>query len=327
MLVRSCLAAVALLAAFAVAPAAALAQSWPTATVKLILPLGPGSGADIGARLFADRLSKKWGQSIVVENRPGGDSILAITSFIAANDQHTLLFGPSAAFTAHPYTQPKLTYNPADIVPIARVSTTLVAMSVPASAKEQTLAELVARIKAEPGTLNWAAITGLDDFVFQSFVKANGLVASRVPYRDAVQAMNDLAEGRIHLVDAAFAIARPHVEGGKVKVLAFMNARRAPILPDIPTTTEAGFPALRFDGLVGLYGPRGMPAAVRDQIAADVAAVAANPEIVARLSATGQVVNAGNPTEFAASIDEQRATAAAASKALGLTPVTYTPAQ
>ena len=309
-------------------PTPAAAQSpapWPQATVKFILPLGPGSGADIGARMFADRLGKLWGQAIVVENRPGGDSILAITAFIGANDQHTLLWGPAAAFTAHPYTQSKLPYDPSAIVPIARVTNTLVAMSVPATAKEATLADLVARIKAEPGKLNWAAMTGLDDFVFQSFVKANGLLAARVPYRDAVQALNDLAEDRIQLFDAAYAISRPQVEAGKVKVLAFMNSSRAPVLPDVPTVREAGFPALEFDGLVGLYGPRGLPIEARQRIAADVIAVAKDAEILSRLTATGQVVNPGSPAEFEASIQKQRDLAAAAGKVLGITPVQYVP--
>src|SRR5262249_26290692 len=94
------------------------AQTWPQRTVKFVLPLGPGAGADIGARLLADRLNKKWGQPVVVENRPGGDSIVAIGAVLGANDDHTLLFGPSSSFVAHPYQHAKLPYNPDEIVPI-----------------------------------------------------------------------------------------------------------------------------------------------------------------------------------------------------------------
>ena len=98
------------------------AQAWPVRTVKFILTLGPGSGADIGARLVADKLSAQWGQPVVVENRAGGDGFVAITAFTSARDDHTLLFGPASSFTAHPYLHQKLPYDPRDLVPVARVS-------------------------------------------------------------------------------------------------------------------------------------------------------------------------------------------------------------
>src|SRR5476651_255806 len=123
-------AAIIFLSAFAL-PTSVQAQSWPQRTVKFIVPLGPGSGVDIGARLFADRLSKKWGQSVVVENQPGGDGIVAITTFLNANDNHVLLMAPASSFTAHPYQHDKLPYNPNDMIPVARVSNTIVAYSVP----------------------------------------------------------------------------------------------------------------------------------------------------------------------------------------------------
>jgi tripartite-type tricarboxylate transporter receptor subunit TctC len=109
------------------------AQSWPTRTVKFIVPLGPGSGVDIGGRMFADRLSKKWGQPGVIENRPGGDGIVAITAFLTANDDHTLLLSPASTFTAHPFLHDKLPYKLSDLTPVARVSNTIVSYSVPSS--------------------------------------------------------------------------------------------------------------------------------------------------------------------------------------------------
>ena len=97
-------------------------QSWPQRPVKFILPLGPGSGADIGARLIAEKLAAKWGQPVVVENRPGGDGFVAINAFVSARDDHMLLFGPASSFTAHPYLHDKLPYDPRDLAPVARVS-------------------------------------------------------------------------------------------------------------------------------------------------------------------------------------------------------------
>src|SRR5579864_8806585 len=102
------------------------AQNWPQRNVRFIVPLGPGSGADIGARLFADRLTARWGKPVVVENSPGGDGIVAIAAFIGAHDDHTLLFSPASTFTAHPYLHEKLPYDQADLLPVARVSNTLV---------------------------------------------------------------------------------------------------------------------------------------------------------------------------------------------------------
>ena len=308
-----------LLAALAtLSTAPALAQGWPSRTVKLILPLGPGAGADIGARLFADRLTKLWGQPIVVENRPGGDSMVAIGAFIGANDDHTFLWGPAAAFTAHPFTHPKLPYDAAEIVPIARVSITLVSLTVPAASPIKTVADIVTEARAAPGKLNWAAVTGLNDFVFRSFVKSLNLDMVRVPYRDPVQALNDLSENRIQVYSSAYAIARPQVEGGKVRVVALTNAEPAKALAGIPTVGQAGYPVLEFDGLVGIYGTRIVSSQIRDRIAADVVAVGNDPEIEQRLTATGQVMAPGKAAEFEASIERQRKSAAATAKVLGI---------
>lgn len=301
------------------APGSSTTDSWPQRTVKLILPIGPGSGADIGARLLADRLSKSWSQSVVIENRPGGDSMVAIGAFLAADDGHTFLWGPSSTFTAHPYLHAKLPYDPRELVPLVRFTNTVVSVVVPADLGVASLPELVARIKAEPGKLNWAAVTGINDFLFRSFVKTSELDISRVPYRDGVQALNDVSEGRIQVYSAAYAITRPQVEAGKVRVIAVANTARASMLPNIPTAREAGYPAIEFDGLVGLYGRSGTPQAVKDKLAADIKAVAADPTIVDRLAATGQVLNFGTSAEFIAAVDRQRDVAAAAAKLLGLT--------
>jgi tripartite-type tricarboxylate transporter receptor subunit TctC len=143
------------------------AQDWPTRPVKFILTLGPGSGADIGARLLSDRLTRKWGQPIVVENRPGGDGLVAINAFVNAKDDHVLLFAPSSSFIAHPYQHENLSYKPSDLATIARVSNTVVAISVPADFPAKTLKEVVDAARAKPGELNWAGLTGALDIIFE----------------------------------------------------------------------------------------------------------------------------------------------------------------
>ena len=315
-LVAAVLALFPLLASPAVA-----ADAWPNRPVRFIVTLGPGSGVDIGARLFADKLSARWGQPVVVENRPGGDGMLAITSFLSAHDDHTLLVSPVSSFTAHPYFHDKLPYDPKDLIPIARISKTVVAVSVPASLNVNSLKELEALARAKPGQLNWTTATGFTDFVFAGYLHAVGLNMAKVPYKNPAGAATDLAAGVIQVYMPAYAIVRPQVEAGTVKVLAVTNHERAPAIPNVPTAAEAGYPSLEFDGLVGLFGPPGIADDVRSKIADDIRAVAADPEIVKRLTATGQIVSPGNSAEFAASIAQQREQVAAVAKLVGNKPI------
>jgi tripartite-type tricarboxylate transporter receptor subunit TctC len=302
-------------------PAAAQsARTWPQRSVKVIVTLGPGSGVDIGARLLADRLSVRWGEPVVIENRPGGDGLVAIGAFVAAaNDDHVLLAAPSGSFTAHPFLYKNLPYKSGDLAPIARISNTIVVVAVPASLAVGSFADLVALVRTQPGRLNWAGTTASNEFLFAAFLKSAGLDMSKVPYRNLVEAANDLATGRLEVNVTAFAIARPQLEAGKIKLLAVTNTARASILPDLPTVAEAGYPELTLDGLVGFFGPANMAEKVREVIAADVRA-AMDAIVEDRLNLTGQVPHFGGPAQFAAEIEQQRARLAVAAKALGIVP-------
>jgi tripartite-type tricarboxylate transporter receptor subunit TctC len=303
----------------ALAPAPAASQSWPTRPVKFILTLGPGSGADIGARLLSDRLTKKWGQPIVVENRPGGDGIVAINAFVGAQDDHVLLFAPSSSFIGHPYQHDNLSYKPGDLAPIARVSNTVVTISVPVGLPVKTMKELIELARGKPGELNWAGLTGALDIMFEGWLKSIGVDLKKVPYRNPVEAGNDLAAGRVQVYESAYAIARPHIEAGKIKVLVVTNTARASVIPDIPTVAEAGYPALTIDGLVGLFGPPSMPMELRERLAADIKEIIDGDAVVKdRLILTAQIPNPGGPAEFAKSIADQRAILAKAAKDLGI---------
>jgi tripartite-type tricarboxylate transporter receptor subunit TctC len=292
-------------------------EAWPTRSVKFILTLGPGSGADIGARLFADRLAQRWGQPVVVENRPGGDGLVAINAFVSAHDDHQLLFSPTSSFTAHPFLHDHLPYRASDLAPIARISNTVIAIAAPASLNVNSLDQLVALARAEPGKLNWAGVTGALDFLFAGWLKRAGLDIAKVAYKNPVDAANDLAEGRVQVYEAALAIVRPQLQSGKIKLLAVTNTVRAPSQPTVPTVQEAGQPELTIDGLVGLFGPADMPIALRRRIAADIGAVA-DDTIKERLVTTGQLLNIGGPEQFEKSIDAQRAQVAAFAKELGI---------
>src|SRR5580692_3252326 len=312
--------ALALIAVAAVTLVASAETKWPTRPVRFILTLGAGSGSDIGARLLADRLSPRWGQPVVVENRTGGDAIVAINAFVSAHDDHVLLFAPSSSFTAHPFLHDNLPYQPSDLVPITRVSNTIITISVPASLNVNSLKELAALARAQPGKLDWAGVTGAHEFVFAGWLKQLGLNMVEVPYRNPVDAANDLAENRVQVYEAALAIVRPQLESGKIKLLAVTNSVRAPTEPNLPTVAEAGYPALSIDGLVGLFGPTGMPLELRQRITADIRAVV-DSTIEDRLTTTGQLTNVGGPEEFGKSIDEQRAKIADFAKQLGINPM------
>ena len=318
--VQRSLLALALLAPFVLGAPPAQAQSWPQRTVKFLLPLGPGSGVDIGSRLLADRLAARWGQPVVVENRHGGDAVVAISAFVNANDDHLLLMTPTSSFTAHPYLHDNLPYKAADLLPIARVSNTLITIGVPAPLEVSSLEQLISLARAQPGKLNWAGVTGALDFLFAGFLQRHGLSMTKVPYRNPVEAANDLAEGRVQMYMAALAIVRPQLQAGKVKLLV-TNTVRAPAAPHVATLKEAGYGELAFDGLVGLFGPTGMPKELRERIAADIrAVVAADPVIGERLTASGQILNIGGPAEFGQATREQRDKVAAIAKDLGVKP-------
>jgi tripartite-type tricarboxylate transporter receptor subunit TctC len=315
------IAAAAIATALQFAAGAQAQQTYPTRTVRLILPFGPASATDITARLLADRLGARWGKSVVVENRPGGDGLVSIKAFIDAHDDHTLYFGPAGAFLVHLYDpdQSAPPYDLSDIVPIAQVYVTVLAISVPTSLHIDTMDQLVALARAEPGTLNVAAATGNSDFLIYGFFKQMGLQIVKVPYRDIMQAPNDLAENRIQVMSTSLAVAQPMMRAGRIKVLLVTSKQRALGAPDIPTAAEAGYPALTMETAGGVYGPKGMAEALRERIAADFRDVAANdPVIGKRLADTGQIMTLRGPADFAKSIKEQNEQLAGIAKVLGM---------
>ena len=165
---------------------AAAQQAYPTRSVRFILPFNPASASDITARMFADRLSARWGKPVVVENRPGGDGLISLQAFNTANDDHTLWFGPAGIFTVLPYDHDDA--MPFDLksglVPVVSVSDVVLAVSVPASMNVNSIDQLIALAKAQPGKLNAAAAQGISDFLLFGWIKDRDLQIVKVPYRD-----------------------------------------------------------------------------------------------------------------------------------------------
>jgi tripartite-type tricarboxylate transporter receptor subunit TctC len=294
------------------------AENYPSRAVRFILPFGPASATDITARLFTDRLAARWGKPVVIENRPGGDGLVSVSAFLAANEDHTLLFGPAGTFALHRYESTKPPYDAErDLVPVASVSNIILAVSVSPALNISSIDQLVARARAQPGRLNAAAASGISDFLLFGFFKRSGVDVAKVPYRDILQAPNDLAEGRIDILMSSFAVVQPLMQARGVKVLAVTSRERPPTAEDIPTVAQAGFPELEMESLVGLFAPRVMPDALRERLAADIAHVF-EPTIGARLAHTGQIVRILGPAPFAAGIAAQRAKLAEIAQALGI---------
>ena len=310
-----------LLSWVASAAAESSAESWPQRTVRIIVPIGSGSTTDIAARLFADRLADRWKQAVIVENRPGADGQIGVTAFVGMHDDHALLYSFGAPLTVLPLVREKLPYDPErDLVPIAAGTHTFGTVSVATSLNVGSLAELVALARSTPGKLNCFASAGAFTYLLAGFLQSAGVDMVPVAYREQNLALQDHGEGRIHVVLSAITNALPLVQAGKVRFVAVTNDRRAPALPEVPTVAEAGYPELAFEGFAGFFGSRGLPTELRDRIAADIRAVAADPGLIDRLAAVGQLARGTTPAEFSAMMEEQRAKMASIVKSLGAKP-------
>jgi tripartite-type tricarboxylate transporter receptor subunit TctC len=284
----------------------ARSEAWPQRTVKIILPLPAGGSTDLAARLFAGQLSQRWRQGVVVENRPGVDGLAGVASFVSSRDDHELLFSFAGPISINPLIYDKLPYDPdRDLVPIASAIDNFFCVAVSSSMGVDSLSSFVEAARNAPGKLNWASTAGLPQYIFEALQRSTALQLVQVPYRDFAPALQDFVEGRIHVVVTSPLYLMPAVAAGKARLLMVSNRQRSPLAPDVPTAAEAGFPELTFEGVVGFYGRRDMPALLRDRIAEDVRAVGAESAIISRLRDVGVAVRTGTPAEFSSAIAEQ----------------------
>jgi tripartite-type tricarboxylate transporter receptor subunit TctC len=282
-------------------------KAWPTRTVRIIVPIAAGAAIDAAARLYADGLSKKWGQPVVIENRPGAETNVGTAAFASARDDHTLLYGISSTITVNPLVYANMPFDPErDLVPISATASTIIGVAVHDGTPARSLNDLVRLARTEPGKLLWGSAPGLPRHAFTAFLKRHGLDMLYVPYKDVATPAVDLGEGRIHVLVTSLQGSNAPVQSGKAHIIAVINPNRAPMLPKAPTVAEAGYPELTVDPVSGLFGWRDMPSALRDKISADVQAVAQDPAVRARVEATGQLVLGGTPAEFTAAIERLR---------------------
>ncbi len=180
--------------------------------------------------------------------------------------------------------------------------------------------DFVELARKSPDKVNAAGAAGLPEFTVDAFIKSEGLKITKVPYRDVVQAGRDLGENRIQFLLSSYAVVRPLVEAGKVRMLALGSLTRSPLLPDVPSVKEAGFPDLAVETTAGFYGPRTMPQATREKIGKDIVEALSDKTVVERIAKSGQDVQAGGPEVLAATIKRQVASTVRVANILGLKP-------
>ena len=295
----------------AATPALTQTQPWPQKIVRFIVPLPPGSGMDLTARLLAERLTERWGQAVVVENRQGADGIPAVTGLLAARDNHTFLFSFAGIVTFNHLLHERLPYDPRELVPIVPVVDNFLGVSATAVLKVDTLADLVAAAKAQPGKLNWAATPGLPYYLLLALQRSAGIEMVQVAYRDFAPAYQDLNQGRLHVAGTGVPTLVPHHRAGTAKLLFVTNRERSPQAPEVPTAAEAGYGDLTFEGVAGIYGASDTPAEIKARLTADISTIIADPAFRARVIGVGTAPRTGTPEQFAAAIAEQRAKIAA----------------
>ena len=297
------------LAAFVMALAAPTSASadWPERQVKLIVTFPPGSANDAAARIFADALGKKWGKPVVVEDRPGAEGTIGVAAFVASQDDHTLLYSVAGSVTVAPLLVEKLPYDANhDLVPISATTAIVLMLTVSNQLSVNSIPELIETLRASPGKYAWTSGPTLPRYIFSAFLKQHALKMNFVSYRDASQPQADLGEGRIQALLTSLTASSSPVQAGKARFLAVVNPTRAATLPDVKTARELGYPELEIEGLAGIFGGKIMPAAVRNRIAADVAAICRDTDVRSKLEAGGHMVLSGTTEELKSGIEKQR---------------------
>jgi tripartite-type tricarboxylate transporter receptor subunit TctC len=302
------LAAAGLIAAVAWSVPAAAQDAWPAKPVRFIVPFAPGGSTDVIARMVGQKLSERWGQPVVIENRAGaGGNIGADVVAKSPGDGYTLLFASgSIAINPHIYKRmPFDTYK--DLVPITNVASGPMLVVVPDRSPIKNIKELVAAAKAKPGSINFgsAGVGSQVHMAGESFANAAHVELTHVPYKGESVAYVDLIAGHIQMMVGNFAAASALLGPGRLRALAVTAKTRAPQLPEVPTAAESGLPGFENIGWFGLFAPAATPKDVLSKIQHDTAAVLGETDIKARLYVQGMQPVGNSSAEFAAALKDE----------------------
>jgi tripartite-type tricarboxylate transporter receptor subunit TctC len=301
--------------------APAWAQTWPTKTVRVIVPYAPGSATDIVPRTVFEQVSVQVGHTILIDNRPGGGTTVG-TSAVAKSDPdgHTILVHSNALVTT-PAIQANIPYDPvrdfSAITPLGNVPLVLV---ISPDKQIGTLKELVAAAKAKPGSINYAAagIGTPPHLTMERFRLAAGFEGQLVPFKGAPEALTEVMTGRVDVYFCPITPAMPLIRDGKLKALAVSSSKRASALPEVPTTVEAGYPNSDFDFWIGTFVPKQTPRDLVGKIYAEIAKVLDNPGMKEKLAKLGVESMIMNPEDFDAQVAKEAPIAVELAKAAGI---------
>jgi tripartite-type tricarboxylate transporter receptor subunit TctC len=279
------------------------AVDWPTKPVKILFGFPAASATDVIARTVGQKLSQKWGQSVIIDNRPGaGGNLGSAIAARAPADGYTIFFGTVAnAISTSLYS--KLDYDYLkDFTPITLVATTPLVLVANPALPVKNVKELIAYAKANPGKLNFGSggVGTSNHLAGEMFKSETGTQLVHVAYKGTPAAYTDLFSGQISLMWDNIVAVTPHIKAGRLKPLAVTSAKRAPSLPDVPTMEEAGLPGFEAVSWIGALVPTGTPQAVVDKIHTDLVDVLRMPEVRQQLGALGADVVGGSQQEFAA---------------------------
>jgi tripartite-type tricarboxylate transporter receptor subunit TctC len=281
-------------------------QPYPARALKLIVPFPPG-GADVLARLMADRLSASLGQPVIVENRAGGGGGTVGTKAVATAepDGHTLLFTSPGPLTTGAAVYRNLDYDPIrSFAPVVIVATSPVLLAVHPDVPARTIAELIAYARSHPGRLSYASVGhGSLPHLFGELLRQRaGIEIVHVPYRGSGPAITDLLAGQVHMLIDNTRNLVPFVRAGRVRALAVTSESRAPEYPDLPTMPESGYPEFLATYWNGMLAPAGTPVAIVNELNAIINSSLSTPEMQSSVSKLGMVPRGGSPQAFAALI-------------------------
>ncbi|GGH26648.1 hypothetical protein GCM10007036_34590 [Alsobacter metallidurans] len=293
-------------AAMAAGAGAARAQdAWPKGRqLRVVVPFPPGGATDVVGRIVADKLGQIWGQTLVVENRAGAGGNIGNEAVARAEPNGDTLLVGTVGLTTNQFLYPKLNYDPvADFAPVSLLAMVPNLLVVSKTLPVNSVAELIAYAKANPGKLNYGS-SGVGTSIHLSgelFQRMTGVKMVHVPYRGSAQATQDLIAGRLDLMFDNISQALPHAQAGSTKALAITTAKRSPVTPDFETVA-ATVPGFDVSSWFGYLMHRKTPAAILQKAAADTRAAVADPAVQERLKATGAIPVGSTPDEFAAMI-------------------------
>ncbi len=267
------------------------AQEYPTKPVRIIVPFPASGVADVLARMVAQRLGETWGQQILVENRPGANTIIGADAVAKAQpDGYTLLLTSDQTVTINQHLYPKLPFDPEhDFAPVTNVAVVPLMLTVHSSIPAQTMRELVDYARARPGQLNYGSsgIGSPQHLTMELFKSQAGINITHVPYKGGAPATTAIVAGEIQTIFGGVSNLLPHVKTGKVRALAVSTGRRSQAAPQLPSVAESGLPGFDVGVWLGLFAPRGTPDAVIAKLQAATARIILAPELKEQLAAQG----------------------------------------